>query len=215
MKNAYIATVGKSVKPILDGFRIFPIDMVHLLHSDSTKKEATEISQILNDEIEQEYIYLHLINPFELGSIVTKVYSIVHRNPDTKARLNMTGGTNLMTAGMLLAGIVTGSEVFYIKENMGEKNSSLSDRIINVPIPRFPLTELSKTERDILRMLATNSGSIVGISSFISSSFGLSGQLASYYLKKMEHKDLVEVNFEGRVKRVSLTETGELLSELF
>lgn len=215
MKNIYIATVGKSAQPIIDGYRIGPMDSVYLLHSGETKTEADAIVEYFSNSTLRENIHLVNVNPFEFQDTVAMISRIHKDNPDCALHLNMTGGTNIMASATLFAGMITRSKVFYLRQEIYDQKESLEDRIIDIPTPKVALNDLNETEKETLKILrAFDKGSIKGINSSIGSNLGLSGQLMSYHLKQLEKKELVSIESEGRQKRVTLTDSGRFLSEL-
>lgn len=213
MKNVYVATVGRSVQPAKDGFRIAAMDSAYLLHSVDTRNEAIQVQEHIKRSFGHS-VFLVQINAFDLYDVVANISRLAKENENSRIHINMTGGTNIMASGALLAGIIIRAEIFYLKEDLGSDKMPLEDRIIRMPSPKVSLYDLDRRQREIIALLARNNGTISGMQKVISNYFDISGQVTSYHVKRLESFELVVVRTEGRTKTVTLTETGRLFSQL-
>lgn len=130
----------------------------------------------------------------------------------------MTGGTNIMASACLLAGFTASAEVIYVKELQEGEDTPLDEQVIVLPTPSIPLTSLSDEQQEILRLLLkeTEAGTTLlqKANSRIADHLKVTPQTISHHLRRMEKKDLIRREKEGRELYVQLTPSGLLFARM-
>jgi DNA-binding transcriptional ArsR family regulator len=213
MCAVHIATVGETPEPIIEGVRHHSVDLQVLLHSRETKSVAVEIRRRIKSLIGRDICELKEIDPFDMRDIMTAIVSYRKRMPAEVLHINITGGTNIMASAALIAGFVVGARVYYIRKDPNPK-IPLADRIIELPVPRVSLESLDENHRRILKLIHNRGTEFAPANSVIATELGMSRQLVSYHLRRLERAGLLHLTLEGRNKIASLTPEGDLYAEI-
>ncbi len=210
--NIHIATQGTSTSPILEGLRHYSVDKLILLHNSGSYKTALQVKEYaesigISTELKQ-------IDMFNQQSIILEIVKLskIYKNDDIF--INITGGTKLMSASATIAGYIIGATTYYVVENISDEQISISDLIIELPLPKASAMSISGIRRQIIELIAER-GKITGITTLIRDLYGISVQKASYHLKKLEQLNLIYIEKTGRSNIVKLTPEGAIVAAMF
>ena len=222
--TVYIATVGSSIEPIQRGVLYAAPDIAYLLFGPSPKLKERNPELVAKKVKKNAKLFglttyhLREIDAFSLESVMTEFIGIWQKHMNDRIIANMTGGTNIMASACLLAGFTASAEVIYVKELQEGENTPLDKQVIVLPTPRIPLTSLSDEQQEILRLLLkeTEAGTtrLQKANSRIADHLKVTPQTISYHLRRMEKKDLVRREKEGRELYVQLTPSGLLFARM-
>jgi DNA-binding transcriptional ArsR family regulator len=186
------------------------VDKVYLLTSDAFEDEGVELESDLTEfgyDVES-----HLIDAFDLRSVVDTIVSIAKEHPDDDLFINITGGTNLVAGGATSSAFFIGATPYYVLEPQDD-DENLDDLVMELPAPTQPLTfEIEGLQRDVLVTLGEwdEQGRKGVIMREIGEELGESAQKISYHLNQLEARGLVEKRSTGRSKSIYLTDVGKL-----
>lgn len=210
----HISTVGKSMEPIINGFRAHSVDHQVLLHSSGTADVARKIKERIESLVDSKICQLIEVDPFDMTAIIGAILKVNKQSKDSDISVNITGGTNIMASSALLACSMIGGHAYYMKENKtNDPSLSLKELVIDIPIARVSINELKDKQRKIIKFLSTSKGP-VDSAKIIADSVGGSPQIISYHLGELERKKLVDKIPEGRRKIVVLTDSGSLFASM-
>jgi DNA-binding transcriptional ArsR family regulator len=215
MERLHIATVGMTTDPILKGFTRYPVDRLVLLHSPETLSYAEEIVKVARG-FPDVSCQLMEIDPFALDSIVSAILRVRRERPMSRLSINITGGTNVMAAGALLAGFIVGADVYYVPEKpMESKESGIEDLVIELPVPKVTWDSIRETQRRILKAILKEGGTMKAPGVRLADLLGITQQGVSYHLNSLVSKGLMEVIEDRKTKTVALSSTGRLFARIF
>ncbi|MCH8907546.1 MAG: winged helix-turn-helix transcriptional regulator [Candidatus Heimdallarchaeota archaeon] len=117
----------------------------------------------------------------------------------------------LMSASATVGAYMISATAHYIIESKSDE--PLSDRIIELPLPKVSVNEVKGDKLKILALLDQR-GPTQKITSHISGEFGVSPQKASYHVNDLERMGLISVTSSGREKRATITPEGRILLKL-
>lgn len=142
--------------------------MLYLLHSKkSPKHDFPKIAKDLKKDLESVYrrldIKLETIDDaFTIEPILDKIAGIIdaERNEDpslanTQFILNITGGTNAMAAGTMVAATFLGTRAQYILEPQKDDPKDKS-YVKEVPIKSVGIAKMNESQKEILTIIAEN-----------------------------------------------------------
>ncbi len=213
MRAVHFATVGKSIEPVVRGFRLFRVDRQVLLHSRETREVALAARDRICGLTGTDLCELEEIDPFDLRSVIAAIVRRWKKTEDAEFFVNITGGTNIMASAALVAGFVTGARVYYVKE-VPDPDAPLADQVVVLPVPRVPLDSLDGTQRRILLLIGKHRKPIKPANLALATALRMSPQIISYHLKQLERKGLITLSIEGRNKVASLTPAGDLFAAI-
>ena len=180
-----------------------------------------------------------VINPFKMGSyekIVDSIIKIINKrnddhdilNAEIERRkntgietdkekeelefyINVTGGTNLMSAAAFSAAVLTKSNAYYVLKR--DKEKDWEGGIIDLPVHSFNMKPLEPRQKKILAILKENDGSndkkIFGKIK-MKDKRNLTLKMIRYSLEKLERQGYVERIQDGRSKKNKLTYWGNM-----
>ena len=146
-----------------------PIRRIYLIHSPNQKKSSSikkpilfkKVAQKLKTEIEKhnpaKVILKQLTEngPFDKLETITEITKIVNAEMETLATqkqiaINITGGTNMMAVGAILAAFSKQTEAYYVIDTRYPENQKLKSKLskIGIPNPRDNST-LDDDEKNI------------------------------------------------------------------
>ncbi|MCY3410072.1 MAG: hypothetical protein INQ03_00415 [Candidatus Heimdallarchaeota archaeon] len=211
------ATLGTSPEVVLNALRHVPMDELHLFTDSRESPEIVEIEKFYTNEPLKIPVFTHIVDKFDLMDsllVMIRETRTVNRkyqeNQKFELVLNMTGGTKIMTSAMLLVGYMTGSRVFYLKKLRGEEGIG---ELIWIPIPRVSTQDFKGTRLDVFKALGEVNKpiSLTNLKGFTNLK---AVQSLTRYIKIFEDYDLIESNYDGKDRLVSLTNTGKILYAL-
>ena len=222
--TVYIATVGSSIEPIQRGILYASPDIAYLLYGSSPKLKERN-PEIIAKKVKENTkafgitrCHLKQIDSFSLESVMTEFIKIWQKHMNDRIIANMTGGTNIMASACLLAGFTASAEIIYVKELQEGEDTPLDEQVIVLPTPSIPLTSLSEEQQEILLVLLkeTVSGTTMlrKANSVIADHLNVTAQTVSHHLRRMENRDLIHREKDGRELNVRLTPSGRLFARM-
>lgn len=209
--NVHIVPHGRATIHVKRGLRDYAsVDKVYLLTSDAFKDRGVELESELAEfgyDVES-----HLIDAFDLRSVVDTIVGIAKEYPDDDLFINITGGTNLVAGGSTSSAFFIGATPYYVLEPQDD-DEDLDDLVMELPAPTQPLTfEIEGLQRDVLVTLGKwdEQGRRGVIMREIGEELGESAQKISYHINQLETRGLVEKRTAGRSKNIYLTDVGKL-----
>jgi hypothetical protein len=209
--KVHIVPHGRATIHVKRGLRDYAsVDKVYLLTSDAFEDEGVELESELTEfgyEVES-----HLIDAFDLRSVVDTIVGIAKEHPDDDLFINITGGTNLVAGGATSSAFFIGATPYYVLEPQDD-DEDLDDLVMELPAPTQPLTfEIEGLQRDVLVTLGKwdEQGKRGVIMREIGEELGESAQKISYHINQLETRGLVEKRSAGRSKNINLTDVGKL-----
>lgn len=209
--KVHIVPHGRATIHVKRGLRDYAsVDKVYLLTSDAFEDEGVELESELAEfgyDVES-----HLIDAFDLRSVVDTIVGIAKEYPDDDLFINITGGTNLVAGGATSSAFFIGATPYYVLEPQDD-DEDLDDLVMELPAPTQPLTfEIEGLQRDVLVTLGKwdEQGRRGVIMREIGEELGESAQKISYHVNQLETRGLVEKRSAGRSKNIYLTDVGKL-----
>lgn len=209
--KVHIVPHGRATIHVKRGLRDYAsVDKVYLLTSDAFEDKGVELESELTEfgyEVES-----HLIDAFDLRSVVDTIVGIAKEYPDDDLFINITGGTNLVAGGATSSAFFIGATPYYVLEPQDD-DEDLDDLVMELPAPTQPLTfEIEGLQRDVLVTLGKwdEQGKRGVIMREIGEELGESAQKISYHINQLETRGLVEKRSAGRSKNIYLTDVGKL-----
>jgi len=227
VNKIHIATLGKAVDPILRGAYILNASELYILTSEAYAERSREdsITKII-DGLAAFPIKVHyefdgkplLIDPFQKDSferIIEFIIDIIvsRKGEDADFWVNITGGTNLMTAAATMAANLTQSTAYYV---LRSDEKSHENEIIEVP-PHNLMPGISDRRKNIFLILSQSRElSDSQIYDRIRSEFepGITERQVRYPLEKLEKDGYINRKREGRQNKNSLTIWGRIIVKL-
>ena len=209
--NAHIVPHGRVTSHVKRGLRAYSgADKVHLLTSEAFEEEGVELRSELEEfgyDVES-----HLIDAFDLRSVVDTIVSIAKQHLGDDLFINITGGTNLVAGGATSSAFFIGATPYYVLEPQNGAED-VDDLVMKLPAPTQPLTfEIEGLQRNVLTTLGKwdEEGRTGVIMREIGEELGESDQKISYHINQLKDRGLVESKTAGRSKHVYLTDVGKL-----
>ena len=216
--HVHIATVGTSTAPVLKVINaISGIDKLYLLHTDGSLNCAEEIRVLCKDMIDEIHLIKVPISDFMM--IVNAIYGI-HREEYQKGvdfSINITGGTNLMTAAACYSSYYIRAKMYYSNKVEG----SVKEQVIEVEAPKaIDVSNYNELTRKILRYILSEVDQGNRVSNVnIADHFSASRQIVSYHIKLLTADGLITQEDytangkkNGRMKNIRLTPNGTMIA---
>ena len=221
MAKIHIALVGKDRKNVVKGLGIFGGSELFPIVSEKFKDEA-----FLELEKSLPYVKVHhsigkrdlVIDPFLNDSyqdIVGLILDIAkkYESGSDQIFVNITGGTNLMSAAAMSGALLTHSSAFYVSES--------SNEILDLPWHSYNIEGLNDLDKDVIRILMDKEKcSDISIFNELKNKYfnkqkkTLSLRKIRYSLKKLGMNGYIKVEIDGRENRNSLTIWGKIAEKL-
>ena len=226
-KKIHIATLGKAVDPILRGAYILNASELYIITSDAyaERSEEDSITRII-DGLAAFPIKVHhelngkplLIDPFQKDSferIIEVIIDIIDsRNGEqTDFWINITGGTNLMTAAATMAANLTYSTAYYV---LRPDEKSPENEIIEIP-PHNLMPGISDRRKSIFLVLNQSeelSDSHIYEKIRLEYEPEITERQVRYPLEQLEKDGYIKRKREGRENKNSLTIWGRIIVKL-
>lgn len=209
----HIATVGMTPAPIIDGFRTHEgIDLQILLHSPKSAENARKISEKLETFAGHKICQMIEIDEFDMLGIIKAILDIWKEHPRSSIFINISGGTKIMAPSALVACFMIGGKAYYMKEDPSNK-LPVSKRLIDIPVPKVPLENVSPKHRKIIKYVMSRGGVLESTRS-LADLLDDTPQLISHHLKSLKNEGLIDLESDGRRKKVILTDEGKLFASI-
>jgi CRISPR locus-related DNA-binding protein len=209
----HIATVGMTPGPVVDGFRAHQgIDLQILLHSPKSAENARRIAEKLEAFAGRRICQMVEIDEFDMLGIIRTILEIWKQHPRGSIFVNISGGTKIMAPSALVACFMIGGKAYYMKEDPSER-LPVSKRVIEIPVPKVPLQDVTPKHRKIIKYLMSKGGRLDS-ASVLGDFLDDTPQLISHHLKVLRNEGLIELQSDGRKKRVILTYEGKLFASI-
>ena len=226
-KKIHIATVGNAVDPILRGVFILNASELYIITSKryAEGEEEDSITEIreglkafpikVHDTLDSKPL---LIDPFQNDSfekIIETIIDIItsRKKEKTEFYINITGGTNLMTAAGTMAANLTHSTAYYVLRSDEE---SPQKEIIEIP-PHNLMTDIPVRRKNIFRILnESNELSDSQIYEILQKKYGpnITERKVRYPLEVLEKDGFIDRKREGRENKNSLNVWGRIMVKL-
>jgi|GEM_PF-826829 len=214
--------MGLTKGGVIKGYNaIASIDRLYIVHGD--KPEICEKVEEVRKELGSLgcECFERKISGFDLQEVVDAVCEIYNKeySKDTRFSINITGGTNVMSAGAATGAMITGIPMYYVMYPQDGSEIPLDEAIRSVPTPKIPnVNALKEPHRKILAYLRDNSSD--GIQIFnkdVSEGTGISDVMVGRQLNYLAKEGLVLLEKgklrDRRLQLVSLTREGRMVAK--
>ncbi|AGI47795.1 hypothetical protein TALC_00800 [Thermoplasmatales archaeon BRNA1] len=159
----HLAFSGREPDPTLNTIKAIPnaIDRIILLYSISEDKIYEKTTEILMEKLgEMGYVCeSKVIKPFDFLNIVDTIYNIYEQysEEDRRAKfsVDITNGTNLMSAAACNTAFFMNSDVYYMMDQRRFTDKPLEDLLVTIPSPKIPdVKRLGELSLEMLRFIA-------------------------------------------------------------
>jgi DNA-binding MarR family transcriptional regulator len=209
------SSLGNREGAVSQAFRLLGPDRMVVFTSENMREIAYELEAKMYNNF-SIMVKTVIVDQFDLMDNVNKAieaYGEELKNakekgyPGIDLSINMTGGTKLMSAAMLLTGYILKSEVYYIQGD--EKMKPEDQKLIQAPLPRVFLDDLNEQKREILRTLSKYPNiSLKDLSERVNMK---STSALKRHTDYLEDQELIVGQHNGREKHLKLTNSGQLL----
>ena len=224
MKRIHIAMLGETIENVVRGIIAIGGAELYPITSEECQGSLDNIRKKL------PWIEIHtcawtegpelIVNPFTKTSydrIIELIIDIVQnrkrRESEVEFWVNITGGTNLMSAAASAGAILTTSTAYYVLKETPDPIvlpwHSLAPKDLH-PIKQAILRHLMKRDMygpalcDVLSDKKQNNGRLLDVN----------GRILTHHLKALEKMDYIHRTEEGRTKLNALTSWGKIAAKL-
>jgi len=220
--HVHIAMMGDSKEGVVKGFKaIAGIDKLYIIHGN--KPSICEAVEGVMREIGALGCKCsdYTISGFDLQEVVDAVCEIYNReySKGTSFSINITGGTNVMSAGAATGAMITGIPMYYVLFPKEGPELPLNEAVRSVPTPKIPnVSALNGSQRKILAYLRDSTTEEEHLSNkAISEGTGISEVMVGRNIAYLESEKLVETerrkSGDSRYKVVKLTREGRMVAK--
>ncbi len=228
-KIAHIVPVGHTKLKLLESLRQFPMQKVILLlgrdrnleGEDKARQTAMDLRMDIKAIAEVEEETIDKEDVLQCALDITRIIS-KERKDGFEVKLNATGSMRTVGIGCYIAALVTGAEIYSGLSAYDETGENIGIKKI-LPIPPFPIKDISKEQFKILKGLSGNGGSVDSVDELISivnpeaspdrSDYQKERARFSYHLKELKKEGFIETEKEGKNVKVRLSKIGEIYVE--
>lgn len=215
--HVHIAFAGDKPEPTINTIKAMPDapDLIVILYGKNNENDVQYLekaeglqSKLKNMMYECE---IHACKTFDFLDIVDTIYKVYEKYTENEKKatfsVDITTGTNLMSAAACNTAFFTNATVYYMKNAEIEPDKNLKELLIHIPSPKIPDTShLGEDTLDILRYIEEKSKNKEYVTnSDIGAHFGDSPQLVKYHTDRLLDFGLVErvqiLNSKGRVNK--------------
>lgn len=199
--HIHLAFSGKEPDPTLNTIKAIPnaIDRIILMYSISEDKIYEKTAKILMEKLgDMGYeCETKVIKSFDFLNIVDTIYKIYEQysEEDKKARfsVDITNGTNLMSAAACNTAFFMNSDVYYMKRRFNDE--PLKDLLITIPSPKIPdVKRLGELSLDILRFIAEEQDLHHEVcNADVARRFDMKPQAAMYHISRLLDAGVIEL----------------------
>lgn len=210
----HIATLGLNEKIILSAVKKYSIDKLYLITSKDCKEQLNKIKSIFNEiGIEIEVYYIDPFKSESYSKILDYFISIRKEHEKDNIHVNITGGTNFMTAAALSGSQFIQAKPYYITmDKKTEKQNFLEVPIVNISF-KDTLTDKQKKIFILIYQSLIKTKEIKNINTF-AESIGLSKQNFKQFSDNFVKLNLIEIEKDGKENVIKPTNTGTLIMSL-
>ena len=217
----HIIPIGKSPPArIIAGLKQYPGNKIYfILGKKETETEliAREHLEEIKEKISELYeIEVQLVDVFDFNDILKNVSEIIRKEREKEQEdkpiilVNISSGTGIVIIALAIAAFLNDAQLYYARPKDYETPSEVDDVIVIPPLPiRLPGDE----ELKILKILSDSPArSLLEIAK--KADFGedkKSIAKVSYYIRKLEDDDLIEVERSKRRMNMQIGEKGTIL----
>lgn len=230
MMHIHLAFAGRDPDPTLNTIKAIPdaIDKVVILYSVSKEnRDYEKTTEILSKKLgEMGYeCESKVIMPFDFLNIVDTIYEVYeeYSDGDRKARfsVDITNGTNLMSAAACNTAFFMNSDVYYIMDQRRFEDKPLKDLLVTIPSPKIPdVKRLGEFSLDVLRFIAREQElehEVCNVN--VSREFKMSPQATMYHINRLLDAEVIEMkdaytskgNIDKRRKAIKITREGRFV----
>lgn len=231
--KVHIAMVGRTIENVTNGIFRLGADELYPIISEKFKAGSEEDSyRKLKEAFEPFHVVFHplvdpkslVIDPFnddsyqELIGLIIDIVNKRKKDAGVKGQeiefwVNITGGTNLMSAAASAGAILTRSNAYYVLERGKGGGDAV---IISLPWHSAELTGLSKRCRDILKIMSDGDGlSDTKITMELRKrDENISNRMTRYALDQLDRGGYVKRERDGKENNNSLTNWGKIAGKL-
>ncbi|MBR4504961.1 MAG: helix-turn-helix transcriptional regulator [Candidatus Methanomethylophilaceae archaeon] len=201
--HIHLSFAGKTPDPTLNTVKAIPgaIDRVVLLYSVSEDGIYKSTARTLEEKLgEMGYeCESRIIKPFDFLNIVDVIYGVYeeYSGADNKAKfsVDITSGTNLMSAAACNTAFFMDSDVYYIMDRRIFKDRPLEELLVKIPSPKIPdAKRLGGLSLDMLRFIAEEQDQCREVcNADIARKFGMKPQAVMYHTARLVDAGIVEL----------------------
>ena len=218
MGTIHIALVGRDTDNIVNGImkqggdELYPITSEQYLQQSVPEIVRRLPAVRVHSEINGRSL---MVDPFCEKSFVTIVGLIIEivqarKRKETDILINITGGTNLMSAAAVTGAMLTGAGAYYV--NRDPEREQFHASIIDLPLIMDSVKLLGNERRKkILHLLA---GVDERTNDELASTLMLGKKSVSKLIMELEGKGLVRSRKEGKHRKNSITDEGRIAASL-
>ena len=200
--HVHIAFAGKEPDPTLNTIKAIPkaIDRVVILYGRSDDGAYERTAETLARRLgEMGYpCESSAIRPFVFLDIVDTIYGVYERYSEegsTTFSVDITSGTNLMSAAACNTAFFMDADVYYIMDQRRFRDRPLEELLVTIPSPRIPdARRLGGLSLDMLRFVAEEQDKGFEVcNADIARRFGMKPQAVMYHVGRLVDAGVVEL----------------------
>ena len=202
--HIHLAYSGRDPEPTLNTIKAIPdaIDRVALLYSESDDDVYLRTTEILTEKLtDMGYgCESRIIKPFDFLDIVDTIYEIYEKYtwnaPGTRFSVDITNGTNLMSAAACNTAFFMNSDVYYILDRRRMPEKALSELLVTIPSPKIPdVKRLGELSLEILRFIAEEQDLGHEVCNIDAAwKFDMKPQAMMYHINRLLEAGVIETN---------------------
>ena len=204
-------------------------DIVHIFYSVTEDNQFKETAEALHSALSGMSYRCNIepVKSFDFQAIVDAIYKTCedYRNEcgdgTVTISVDITIGTNLMTAAACNTAFFTNARIFYMMDQRRFPDKSPSELLMEIPSPKIPdVRGMSDQAKNILRFISSEreKGHQVTMSD-ISHEFDIKLPSVKYHIGKLEAAELIEEvqartssgRADKRARAVDLTRQGRMV----
>ena len=201
--HVHIAFAGRDPDPTLNTIKAVPkaIEKVVLLYSVSSDGVYKNTTETLIRKLEEMGYQCEskVIKPFDFLNIVDTIYLVYEEQCeiDSKAKfsIDITNGTNLMSAAACNTAFFMNSEVYYIMDRRKFKDKPLEELLVTIPSPHIPdVKRLGDLSLEILRFIAEEQDKRHEVCNIdVARKFEMNPQATKYHISRLLNAGVLEL----------------------
>ena len=218
MVNIHIAMVGKDTENIVNGVvklggdELYPLTSENFLETSIPQIEEGLPMMRVHSKINGRSL---VVDPFQEDSfvrIIGLIIEIVQANQGEgmSISINITGGTNLMSAAAVTAAMLTGVGAYYVSK--GPEEERYETRILGIPLIMDSVKYLKNPTRRKIMMILSEKQTMTNDA--LSSSIRIGKKSMSKNLLILERRGLVCRRKKGKFVMNELTDNGKVAAKL-
>ncbi len=200
----HLAFAGRDPNPTLNTIKAIPnaIDKVVLLYSVSEDRIYEKTTETLKSKLgEMGYdCESRVIRPFDFLNIVDTIYSVYEKYSEldrkTRFSVDITNGTNLMSAAACNTAFFMNSDVYYMMDQRRFKDKPLGELLVTIPSPRIPdVKRLGELSIDMLRFIAEEQDRRHEVCNVdVARRFDMKPQAVMYHINRLLDAGVIELD---------------------